>query len=147
MTPDVNVLVAASRQDHPHHAPALAWLEAALDAGTAGRPLAILPMVASGFLRLVTHPKVFVEPTPIEAAQAFLRAVLDSPGVALLPLGDEWPLFEDLCARHGLSGNAIPDAWIAAAAQSHHVHLVTFDKGFRRLMKASLVTVLHLATK
>ena len=44
-------------------------------------------------------------------------------------------------------GNAIPDAWIAAAAQSHRVHLVTFDKGFRRLMKASLVTVLRLATK
>ena len=143
VTPDVNVLVAASRQDHPHYVPARTWLEAALDAD-AVRPLAILPMVASGFLRLVTHPKVFVEPTPIELAQAFLRAVLDSPGVALLPLGDEWPLFEQLCARHSLSGNAIPDAWIAAAAQSHHVHLVTFDKGFRRLMKASLVTVLQV---
>ena len=142
VTPDVNVLVAASRQDHPHYVPARYWLEAALDADV--RPLTILPMVASGFLRLVTHPKVFVEPTPIEAAQAFLRAVLDSPGVALLPLGDEWPLFEHLCARHGLSGNAIPDAWIAAAAQSHHVHLVTFDKGFRRLMKASLVTILQV---
>lgn len=142
MTPDVNVLVAASRQDHPHHVPASAWLEAALDASAAGRPLAILPMVASGFLRLVTHPRVFADPTPIENAQAFLRAVLDSPGVGLLSLGDEWPLFEHLCAKHSLSGNAIPDAWIAAAAQSHHVHLVTFDKGFRRLMKASLVTVL-----
>lgn len=142
MTPDVNVLVAASRQDHPHYAPAMAWLEAALDAGASGQPLAILPMVASGFLRFVTHPKVFFEPTPITAAQDFLRAVLDSAGVQLLTLGDEWPLFERLCARHGLSGNAIPDAWIAAAAQSHHVHLVTFDKGFRRLMKASQVTVL-----
>lgn len=143
MTPDVNVLVAASRQDHPHHVPALSWLEAALNSGATGLPLAILPMVASGFLRLVTHPKVFVEPTPIESAQAFLRAVLDSPGVVLLPLGEEWALFEHLCARHGLCGNAIPDAWIAAAAQSHHVHLVTFDKGFRRLMKASLVTILQ----
>lgn len=143
MTPDVNVLVTASRQDHPHHVPALAWLEATLDAGATGRSLAILPMVASGFLRLVTHPKVFVEPTPIEAAQAFLRALLDTPGVVLLPLGEEWPLFERLCARHGLTGNAIPDAWIAAAAQSHHLHLVTFDKGFRRLMKASTITVLQ----
>ena len=143
MTPDVNVLVAASRQDHPHYVPALAWLEAALDASVAGRPLAILPMVTSGFLRLATHPKVFADPTPIAAAQAFLRAVLDSTGVELLTLGGEWPLFEHLCAKHGLSGNAIPDAWIAAAAQFHHVHLVTFDKGFRRLMKASLVTVLQ----
>ena len=108
-------------------------------------PLGQLPFFIE-FLKvsgLFAHPEVFVEPTPIEAAQAFLRAVLDSPGVTLLPLGEEWPLFEHLCTRHGLSGNAIPDAWIAAAAQSHHVHLATFDKGFRRLMKASLVTVLQ----
>ncbi len=141
MTPDVNVLVAASREDHPHHAPALTWLDSALNEST-GRPIAILPMVASGFLRLVTHPKVFVEPTPLEAAQAFLCAVLDSPGVTLLSLGDEWSLFQRLCSQHNLKGNAIPDAWIAAAAQSHYLHLVTFDKGFRRLMKANLVTVL-----
>lgn len=143
MTPDVNILVAASRQDHPHHVPALAWLEAALEASASGRPLAILPMVATGFLRLVTHPKVFIEPTPIAAAQAFMRALLDSPGVVMPPLGEEWSLLEDMCARHGLSGNAIPDAWIAAAASSHHLHLVTFDKGFRRLLKTGMVTVLR----
>ena len=32
MTPDVNVLVAASRTDHPHHAAARQWLEEALPA-------------------------------------------------------------------------------------------------------------------
>lgn len=133
MTPDVNVLVAASRQDHPHHGPALRWLETAL--ADSESELAMLPMVAAGFLRLVTHPKVFVEPTPEEAARAFLRTVLDSPGVKWLPLGDEWPLFERLCAQHALTGNAIPDAWIAAAARTHHVQLVSFDKGLRRLMK------------
>jgi hypothetical protein len=143
MTPDVNVLVAASRQDHPHHGPALAWLEEALANSAEGRPLAVLPMVASGYLRLVTHPKVFVEPTPVDAALAFLRAVLDSPDVILTSLGDEWPEVERLCARHGLAGNAIPDAWIAAAVQSHHLHLATFDKGFRKLLKPSMVTVLE----
>ncbi|HEX5337353.1 MAG TPA: TA system VapC family ribonuclease toxin [Gallionella sp.] len=141
MTPDVNILIAASRQDHAHHAPALAWLEAALG-NCVNQPLAILPMVASGFLRLTTHPKVFVEPTPLKAAQAFLRAVLDAPGVTMPPLGEEWPLFEQLCTQHKLGGNAIPDAWIAAAAQSNHLQLVTFDKDFRRLMKPGMVTVL-----
>lgn len=143
MTPDVNILVAASRQDHPHHAPARAWLEDALTNSAQGRSLAILPMVASGFLRLVTHPKVFIEPTPINAAIAFLRAVLDSKGVALLTLGNEWLAFERICTQFNLRGNAIPDAWIAAAAQSHHLHLVTFDKGFRKLLKPSMVTVLQ----
>lgn len=143
MTPDVNVLVAASRRDHVHHAPALAWLEGALETSAISQPLAILPMVAAGFLRLTTHPKVFVQPTPLKAAQAFLRAVLDTPGVTMTTLGEEWPLFEKLCTQHELGGNAIPDAWIAAAAQSHHLQLVTFDKDFRRLMKPSMVTVLQ----
>jgi len=143
VTPDVNVLVAASRRDHVHHAPALAWLEGALETSAISQPLAILPMVAAGFLRLTTHPKVFVQPTPLKAAQAFLRAVLDTPGVTMTTLGEEWPLFEKLCTQHELGGNAIPDAWIAAAAQSHHLQLVTFDKDFRRLMKPSMVTVLQ----
>ena len=142
MTPDVNILVAASRQDHPHHAPALSWLEQAIADSETGTPLAILPMVASGLLRLVTHPRVFVEPTPLQDAQAFLDAVLLAPGVSMLSLGDEWAHFTALCARLCLTGNAIPDAWIAAAAHHHHLHLVTFDKGFRKLLKPSMVTVL-----
>lgn len=142
MTPDVNILVAASRQDHPHHAPALAWLEQALADSEANAPLAILPMVASGFLRLVTHPRVFLQPTPLADAQAFLHAILNAPGVSMVPLSGEWAHFIALCAQHGLTGNAIPDAWIAAAAHHHHLHLVTFDKGFRKLLKPSFVTVL-----
>jgi toxin-antitoxin system PIN domain toxin len=142
VTPDVNVLLAASRQDHPHHEKARVWLEEALARSADGRSLVILPMAAAGFLRLVTHPKVFVEPTPIDAALAFLRAVLDSPGVILSTLGNELPGLELLCAQHRLTGNAIPDTWIAAAVQSHHLHLVTFDKGFRKLLKPSRVTVL-----
>lgn len=142
MTPDVNILVAASREDHPQHAPALKWLKEALTDSAQGRSLAILPMVASAYLRLVTHPKVFVNPTPIDDAMVFLRAVLDSTGVALTSLGNEWGELERLCIKLGLHGNAIPDAWIAAAAQNHHLHLVTFDKGFRKLLKPSMVTVL-----
>ena len=36
MTPDVNVLVAASRSDRPHHAVARTWLEEALGAAESG---------------------------------------------------------------------------------------------------------------
>ena len=143
MTPDVNVLVAASRSDHPHHGPALTWLDAALDDCEKGRALAIFPMVAAGFLRLVTHHKVFVQPTPADAALAFLRAVLNSPGVEMPRLGGEWPLLERLCEHHRLTANDIPDAWIAAAVMSHHDHLVSFDKGFRRFLKANEFTLLQ----
>lgn len=51
-------------------------------------------MVAAGLLRLVTHSKVYVAPTPLDQALAFLRSVLSVPGVELAELGPEWPLFE-----------------------------------------------------
>ncbi len=142
MTPDVNVLVAASRADHPHHEVAAAWLEAALAACDGGQRFTLLPMVAAGFLRFVTHTKVFVRPTPIASAQAFLAAVVNTPGVEMARLGDEWPLFERLCEMHRLTGNAIPDAWIAAAVQANHEHLVTFDKEFRRFLMRNALTLL-----
>ena len=142
MTPDVNILLAASRKDHPHHVPALAWLEQAIADSETTHALAVLPMVAAGFLRLATHPRVFDPPAPLVDAQAFLEAILSAPGVSMVSLGGEWAYFTALCARLGLTGNAIPDAWIAAAAHHHHLHLVTFDKGFRKLLKPSMVTVL-----
>lgn len=135
MIPDVNVLVAASRRDHPHHLAAHGWLDGALDAAADGMAhIGLPPMVSSGFLRLVTHSKVFVEPTPAREAWAFFHALKDSPGVELLPLGAEWQRFERLCTQHDLVGNAIPDAWIAAVAMEQRMPVVTLDRGFRRLL-------------
>jgi hypothetical protein len=59
MTPDVNVLVAASRSDHPHHAIARSWLEQAAAATPLGSTLVLMPMVIASFLRLVSSPKIF----------------------------------------------------------------------------------------
>lgn len=144
MTPDVNILVAASRTDHPHHFPAFSWLtEAMKNAIEIQQPVIILPMVASGFLRLVTHPKVFVQPTPYLSAQEFLRAIMNAPGVQMPRLGQEWPLFESLCETHKLTGNDIPDAWIAAAVLTNNDHLVSFDKGFQRFLLSHQFTLLR----
>lgn len=78
MTLDVNVLVAASRSDHPHHKAARIWLEESLAHAATGRVVLLLPMVVTSFLRLVTHPKVFAPPTPINAAVGFIDAQLAS---------------------------------------------------------------------
>ncbi len=142
MTPDVNVLVAASRKDHPHHAAAVGWLQGALADCARGAAFSIFPMVASGVVRLVTHPRVFRVPTPTPEALAFVQAVLDAPGVEHSPIGAEWDHFADLCRAHDLRGNAVPDAWIAAAVQHHREHLVTFDRGFRRLLDPADLTLL-----
>jgi uncharacterized protein len=142
MTPDVNVLLAASRSDHPQHAIALRWLTEAVAECDTGGTLEILPMVAAGFLRLSTHPKIFKEPTPIKVATNFIDSLLAIPGVVMPELGREWSTLRRLSVDGNLSANEIPDAWIAACVKTLDSHLVTFDRDFLRLLSRSELTVL-----
>jgi hypothetical protein len=141
--PDLNVLLAASRTDHPHHAVARDWLNRALAACDVGESLEILPMIAAGFLRLATHPKVFKFPMPIGDAAAFIDALLARPGVQMPEIGREWPTLKQLAREHDLAANDLTDAWIAAAVRVLGGHLVTFDRGFRRLLSRNELTVLE----
>jgi toxin-antitoxin system PIN domain toxin len=143
MTPDVNVLVAASRSDHPHHAIARNRLEKAAAAAALGSTLVLMPMVLASFLRLVSSPKIFQEPTPVEDAVAFIDALLAAQGVHLAPLGPEWPRLRQLCIEKNLKGNAVPDAWLAAATIHLGEHLVSFDRDFRKLIGRSQFTLLE----
>lgn len=142
MTPDVNILVAASRTDHPHHAVARAWLEKAIGASQAGPAVTLMPMVMARFLRLVTSPKVFQLATPIGEAVAFVDALVASPGVQLASLGPEWSKLRQLCLDKKLGGNDLPDAWLAAAVVQMGEHLVSFDRDFRKLLTRSQFTLL-----
>lgn len=140
MTPDVNILVAASRSDHPHHAAARAWLlQAVQDAGHASA-LKLQPMVIASFLRLVTHARVFVQPTPMAQALRFIEVLLAAPGVEQPLLGAEWPVLCKLCATKALAANDLPDAWLAAAVIHQGEHLVTFDGDFKRLLSRNQFT-------
>lgn len=142
MTPDVNVLVAASRTDHPHHAVARAWLEQTVRTAVTGAGLTLMPMVLVSFLRLVTSPRIFQVATPIEDAVAFVDALLASPGVHLAPLGPEWSKLRQLCLDKRLSGNDLPDAWLSAAVAHLGEHLVSFDRDFRKLLARGQCTLL-----
>jgi len=142
MTPDVNVLVAASRSDHPHHKAAFACLDEAVVACADGASLKLMPMVVASFLRLVTHSKIFIQPTPVEDAVRFLDALLAVPGVEVPSLGAEWPMLRQLCLDRKLTANAIPDAWLAAAVIQLGEHLVTFDTEFKKLLRRTQVTLL-----
>ena len=145
MTPDVNVLVAAARDDHVHHLQAHAWLKATVTACGSGGTFRLMPMVVSSFLRLVTNPKVFKLPTSTERAIAYLDALLAFPGAELASVGAEWPLLRQLCLDTQLSANALPDAWLAAAVVQHGEHLATFDSDFKKLLRRSQLTVLQTA--
>ena len=89
MTPDVNVLIAASREEHVHHLKARDWLLEACaqsaatraGAGQPGRALRQIPYVMASFMRLVTNARVFATPTHPHQTIAFLDALLDCPAL------------------------------------------------------------------
>jgi uncharacterized protein len=142
MIPDVNVVLAAARQDHAHHSMAKAWWLDALQTVTFERPLRLLPVVVSGFLRVVTHPKIFSVPSSIQEATKHIDSLLLLPNVELFDAQPNWSVFKQLCVDKSLIGNAIPDAWIAATVVQSSEHLITFDKDFKKLLQRSQVTVL-----
>ena len=125
---DVNVLVYAHRPESPNHHEHREWLE---QARTGVEPLGIPSMVMSGFLRVVTHPRVFAEPTPIEVALEFAEVLHRSPAVVPVAPGERhWQIFTDLCRRLGARGNAVPDAFLAAIAIEQGATWVSTDRGF-----------------
>jgi uncharacterized protein len=141
--PDVNIIVAAYRADHVHHHAAGTWLTHARKECAAGvETLVLLPIVISGFLRLVTNRRVFPDPDTIEDAIAFVDAILESPGAELKTAEDDWPLLRDKLLTLRLAGNAVTDAAIASMVQALSEHLVSFDRDFRRLLPARDLTLL-----
>ena len=88
---------------------------------------------------------VFRLPTPIDEAVGFVDALLAVSGVQLAPLGPEWLRLRQLCLDKQLSGNDLPDAWLAAATLHLGEHLVSFDRGLRKLVGRSQFTLLEPA--
>jgi toxin-antitoxin system PIN domain toxin len=130
---DTNILVYARRAETPHHAEARALLVKLAEGDT---PWAIPWPCVYEFLRVVTHPRVFDPPTPIEAAIAGLESLFESPSLVLL---GESHLHRAQLRRAiqegGASGNLIHDAHIVALALEHGIsEFLTADRDFDRFL-------------
>lgn len=128
---DVNVLVGAMRTDSPRHS----VMCSALDALRASpEPFALCEPVLSGALRVLTHPRVFVPPTPATDAVRFVQALRASPNALVLsPGGRHWELFVRLVEHAPAIGNLVSDAWIGALAMEHGCEVLSDDTDFARL--------------
>ena len=135
---DTNVLVYAEIISSAHHRRALGLLtELAGDP----RPWAIPWPCIYEFLRVVTHPRVFHPPAPMERALSDLGPILGSPSLRLL---SETPRHAEIMGRvlvgGNVSGNLTHDAHIAALCLEHGVsELLTGDRDFRRFPELSVV--------
>ncbi len=54
-----------------------------------------------------------------------------------------WPTLKQLAREHDLLVNDLTDAWIAAAVRMLGSRLVTFDRGFKRLLSRNELTLLE----
>lgn len=130
IVPDVNLLVHAYREDSPRHASARAWLEELVGSD---RAFAVSELVLSGFLRVVTHPRVFAPPTPLEQALEFTEALRSQPNCVVVAPGERhWRIFTRLCRAGDARGNLVPDAYLAALAVESGSELVSTDRDFAR---------------
>lgn len=126
--PDVNVLIYAHREDAPEHERYARWLQALT---TSDEPFALSDVVLSGFLRIVTNPRIFDPATPMDTALAFCQRLVDWPRASLItPSRRHWDLFAGLC--RDITGPLVTDAYLAALAIEHGCELVTTDSDFAR---------------
>lgn len=143
MTPDVNVLVAAFRPDHPHHLSARAWLDDAVVQAANGRSsFTLMATVVTGFLRITTNPKIFRETDPLQDVSDFIDSLLSCPSVQFQTQGATWPNLQHVCLAQQATGNLITDAWIAATVMQSGETLCTFDRDFLRLLPADQLLLL-----
>ena len=128
--PDVNVLVYAHRRDASRNEDYVACLEEVLHSDTA---FGISDLVLSGFLRIVTHHRVFRDPTPLDVALEFTAAIHGHPNaVALSPGERHWDIFQRLCREANAKGNLVADAFLAALAIEAGAEWITTDRDYAR---------------
>ncbi|HEY7363445.1 MAG TPA: type II toxin-antitoxin system VapC family toxin [Methylomirabilota bacterium] len=127
---DVNVLVYAHRADAPGHARVRDWLESVVNSDIA---YGLSDLVLSGFLRIVTHPRVFKEPTPLGTALTAVTEIRDRPNcVSVVPGDRHWEIFTRLCRESEAKGNIVVDAYLAALAMESGSEWITTDRDYAR---------------
>ena len=130
MLPDVNILVHAFRTDTPDHGKCKEWLDRTVNGEAI---FAMAPLVLSGMVRIVTHPKIFANPSSLDESLEFCEILLSQPNCALVRPGEgHWKIFSRLCREAVAKGNLVPDAWLAAMAIESGCEWVTLDRDFAR---------------
>ena len=127
---DVNVLVYAHRTDAPDHAAYRKWLEELINSDQA---YGFSNLVLSGFLRVVTHPRVFSPPSDLASAFAFTQGFRSQPNaVQVTPGPRHWDIFKSLSEAANVKGNLVPDAYLAALAIESGSEWITTDRDYSR---------------
>jgi toxin-antitoxin system PIN domain toxin len=128
--PDINVLVHAYNSDSPRHAQARRWWEEAV---SGSRMIGIPWVCILGFIRIVTHRNIMMNPMYPADAIRRVKAWLAVPTVQIITPGDNHAdVLFGLLQELGTAGNLTTDAHLAALAIEYRAELASTDSDFSR---------------
>jgi toxin-antitoxin system PIN domain toxin len=140
MLVDANLLLYAEDELSPHHHAAREWLAGALNGDMrVGLPWSSL----LAFVRIRTNPRAVISPLTGAQAMQRVRGWLAAPAAWVPTPNDRHAaVLGGLIERYHLSGNAIPDAHLAALAIEHGVAVCSADTDFARFSELTWVNPL-----
>lgn len=128
---DTNVLVAAHRRDSRWHPEASHAVQSLVEGD---RAFAIPWSCLHEFIGVVTHPRIFPDPSPTARAVGQVGAWLGSPAaVVLAETPGYWAVLQETLTSAQVTGPRVHDARIAALCLHYGVsELWTADRDFSR---------------
>ena len=130
IVPDLNLLVYAYNDGAPHHEPARRWWE---DLVNGTERVGVPWVVSTGFVRLMTHPKVLTHPAAATEAVDYVREWFRFPHVAPVnPGAEHLALLRRNLAAAGVGANLVTDSHIAAVAMEYQAEVHSNDTDFSR---------------
>jgi toxin-antitoxin system PIN domain toxin len=127
---DANLLIYAHVASFPQHPQARTWLDARLSGTT---PVGLPWESLLAFMRIVTNPRVFDRPEPVDSAWRQVTAWLGA-AVAWIPAPTprHATVRGQLLDASGARADLVPDAHLAALAIEHGLVLQSTDGDFAR---------------
>ena len=138
---DTNILVYAHREDSPFHNVAFQRVAELAE----GPAIWAIPWPClHEFLAIVTHPRVYAPPTPLEQALDQVEAWREAP--TLVTLGEtatHWPTLRTMLTDGRVAGPQVHDARVAALCRQHGVReLWSADRDFSRFAGIAVINPL-----
>ena len=128
--PDLNLLVYAHFDGTPHHKAARRWWESLINGS---ERVGVPWVVATGFVRLITHPRVVANPaTTTEAIDHVQEWFRFSHVTPVNPGSDHLAHLRRNLAAAGVGADLVTDAHLASIAMEYQAELHSNDADFSR---------------
>ena len=134
---DTNLLLYAYNTLDKQHTQARNWFEAAV---TGREPVGLCWPVISGFLRVSTNARAFLQPFEMAEAVQIVERWMKHPNITVVePTDRHWVILREMLLSGQVRSAMTTDAEIAAYASEHGAVLYTADRDFARFPRLKTI--------